>query len=59
MGKIIQSQVSRDNDEYYTEAYAVRPLLKYLKQNSTIWCPFDIGGGQANTLLCLQKQGIT
>ena len=29
------------NDEYYTPAYAVYPIAKYLKQGSTIWCPFD------------------
>lgn len=29
------------NDEYYTPKYAVTPLLKYLKPNTTIWCPFD------------------
>lgn len=29
------------NDEYYTPAYAVEPIMKYLKPNSTIWCPFD------------------
>lgn len=29
------------NDEYYTPAYAVYPLLNYLKANSTIYCPFD------------------
>ena len=29
------------NDEYYTPAYAVYPIIKYLKPNSTIWCPFD------------------
>ena len=29
------------NDEYYTPAYAVRPILKYLKPNAKIWCPFD------------------
>lgn len=30
------------NDEYYTPAYAVEPLIKYLKPNSLIWCPFDL-----------------
>ncbi len=30
------------NDEYYTPAYAIEPILKYLKPNSTIWCPFDL-----------------
>ncbi|MBD5456928.1 MAG: sugar-phospahte nucleotidyltransferase [Lachnospiraceae bacterium] len=29
------------NDEYYTPAYAVIPILKYLKSGTTIWCPFD------------------
>lgn len=29
------------NDEFYTPRYAIEPLLKYLKPNSEIWCPFD------------------
>lgn len=29
------------NDEFYTPAYAIEPILKYIKPNSTIWCPFD------------------
>lgn len=29
------------NDEYLTPAYAVYPIIKNLKPNSTIWCPFD------------------
>ena len=29
------------NDEWYTLPYAVIPLLKYLKPNSKILCPFD------------------
>lgn len=29
------------NDEYKTPAYAVTPIIKYLKPNSIIWCPFD------------------
>lgn len=31
------------NDECYTPAYAVRPLLPYLERfkGRTIWCPFD------------------
>jgi hypothetical protein len=31
----------KKNDEYYTPKYAVEPILKYIKPNSTIWCPFD------------------
>lgn len=37
VGKIANSH----NDEYYTPEYAITPLLKYLKPNSRIWCPFD------------------
>jgi hypothetical protein len=29
------------NNEFYTPKYAIEPLLKYLKPNSRIWCPFD------------------
>jgi hypothetical protein len=29
------------NDEYYTPEYAIKPILKYIKPNSTVWCPFD------------------
>ena len=29
------------NDEYYTPSYAIKPILKYLKPKSTVWCPFD------------------
>lgn len=28
-------------DEFYTPRYAITPILKYLKPESTIWCPFD------------------
>lgn len=36
----LYNQLSK-NDECYTPAYGVEPLLKYLKPNSVIWCPFD------------------
>lgn len=29
------------NDEFYTPSYAIKPIIKYLKTNSIIWCPFD------------------
>ena len=28
-------------DEFYTPKYAIKPILKYIKPNSKIWCPFD------------------
>lgn len=30
-----------EKDEYYTPSILVKPILKYIKPNSTIWCPFD------------------
>lgn len=29
------------NDEFYTPRYAIEPILKYIKPNSRVWCPFD------------------
>jgi len=29
------------NDEIYTPKYAVLPLIKYIPENQTVWCPFD------------------
>ena len=28
-------------DEFYTPEYAVKPIMKYIKPNSNVWCPFD------------------
>lgn len=32
---------NKESDECYTPEYAVKPLLKYIPKNFTIWCPFD------------------
>ena len=29
------------NDECYTPRYGVEPIIKYLPEGKTIWCPFD------------------
>lgn len=29
------------NDECYTPAYGVKPLLEYMDKNKSYWCPFD------------------
>ena len=29
------------NDEYYTLDYGVKPILKYIPNDWTVWCPFD------------------
>ena len=43
------------NDEFYTPNYAIEPLLKHLKPNSKIWCPFDTD--QSNFVKLLEKEG--
>jgi|SRR6056300_681334 len=29
------------NDECYTPDYGVKPILKYIPEGATVWCPFD------------------
>ena len=43
------------NDEFYTPLYAIKPIAKYIKPNSTIWCPFDIE--QSNFVKYFQRGG--
>lgn len=45
------------NDEFYTPIYAIEPLLKYIKPNSTIWCPFDTK--ESNFYKTLKEAGHT
>lgn len=35
-------KTDKESDETYTPSYAIKPLLKYLKPNAVIWCPFDM-----------------
>lgn len=40
----LRSKTDKASDEVYTAAYAIKPLLKYIKQfkeDAIIWCPFD------------------
>ena len=43
------------NNEYYTPPYAIKPIAKYLKPNSTIWCPFDTE--ESNYVKLLREAG--
>lgn len=40
-----------EKDEYYTPEILVEPILKYIKLNSTIWCPFDTENSEFVILL--------
>lgn len=44
------------SDEWYTPAYAVEPIIPYLKKNSTVWCPFDLP--ESNYVKCLKENGF-
>lgn len=39
--KSINKSMKNKNDERYTPPILVKPILDYIKPNSTIWCPFD------------------
>lgn len=38
----LQAKTDKASDEVFTPEYAVIPLLKYLKGNEVIQCPFDL-----------------
>ena len=38
---IVAKIANSRNDEYYTPACAIYPIMKYLERGSVIWCPFD------------------
>ena len=44
-------------DEYYTPKILVEPILKYIKPNSIIWCPFDTETSEY--VLILKEKGHT
>ena len=49
--KCINKSMKSKNDERYTPPILVRPILKYLKPNSIIWCPFDTENSEFVILL--------
>ena len=30
-----------NNDECYTPAYGVEPILEFIPEDAVVWCPFD------------------
>ena len=55
--KSINKSMKNKNDEMYTPPILVNPILKYLKPNSTIWCPFDTE--HSEFVIQLIKEGHT
>lgn len=53
--KAEKTTARNENDEFYTPIYAIKPLLKYIKPNSFIWCPFDLA--ESNFVKMLKAEG--
>lgn len=52
MKKALINYIKRQkNDEYYTPEYAIKPLLKYLPKNITIWECTDYGESNITSIL--------
>lgn len=41
MSNWLNTNSFNEKDEYYTPPILVKPILDFIKPNSTIWCPFD------------------
>jgi hypothetical protein len=37
----LTAKTDKESDEMYTPFYAVNPIVPYIPNNLTIWCPFD------------------
>ena len=55
MSSWLNKRSFNEKDEYYTPKILVEPILKYLKPNSTIWCPFDTK--ESEFVITLKEQG--
>lgn len=55
MSNWLNTNSFNEKDEYYTPRILVEPILKYIKPNSTIWCPFDTKNSEF--VIALKEQG--
>lgn len=54
----LQAKTDKASDEYYTPAYAVKPIIKYIGEApKIIWCPFDTQDSEY--VKCLTEVGHT
>lgn len=51
MSSWLSTNKFNEKDEYYTPPILVKPIIKYLKPKSTIWCPFDTENSEFVILL--------
>lgn len=55
MSNWLSQQKFNQKDEYYTPSILVEPILKYLKPNSIVWCPFDTE--ESEFVIILKEKG--
>lgn len=57
----LKAERTKQSDEVYTPAYAVKPIIKYIStffdDDAIIWCPFD--EEDSNYVIELRKAGYT
>lgn len=53
--KSLNKSMKNKNDERYTPPILVKPILQFIKPNSTIWCPFDTKDSEF--VILLKKAG--
>lgn len=46
------------NDECYTKAYGVTPILKYIPKDAIVWCPFDKADSEFVKQISLQNEVV-
>lgn len=56
MSSWLRQTAFNKKDEYYTPSILVMPIIKYLKPNSTIWCPFDTENSEF--VICFREHGF-
>jgi hypothetical protein len=55
-GKVLYS--AGNNDECYTPDYGVKPILEYIPEGATVWCPFDKENSEFVRLISKQNKVI-
>lgn len=51
----LTAKTNKESDEYYTPKEAVVPIIKYLKKEMVVWCPFDTEDSEY--VKCIQANG--
>ena len=51
----LTAKTNKESDEYYTPKEAVIPIIKYLKKEMVVWCPFDTEDSEY--VKCIQANG--